>query len=304
MSKKICAVVVTYNRKFLLANNISSLLNQSNNIDSIIIVDNHSKDNTYEYILDKFGTNSHIDYIYLNDNIGGAGGFECGVKRAYEKDFDYIWLMDDDGHPRNNDTLRELVKIIKVKQLEGKPFILNSLVLFDDNTLSFYLFDNLKSKDRVLCYEKGGIIENEINPFNGTLISKELVKKIGFPNGDFFIKGDEYDYTMRAKSAGAFIATVVNSLYFHPVLSRNYTKILWRKAVSVQEAPWKEYYRIRNTTYMYYKCGKKMLSFNALIKKIIVLIFSNRKDKFRCMSMICKGYKDGVRGILGPTVKP
>ena len=42
------AVIVTYNRKELLSQNIEMLLKQTMTVDSIIIVDNCSSDGTYE----------------------------------------------------------------------------------------------------------------------------------------------------------------------------------------------------------------------------------------------------------------
>ena len=46
----ITAVIVTYNRKELLGQNIEMLLKQTISFDSIIIVDNCSTDGTFEYL--------------------------------------------------------------------------------------------------------------------------------------------------------------------------------------------------------------------------------------------------------------
>lgn len=37
-----------------------------------------------------------IFYFNTGRNLGGAGGFNFGVRKAYEAGYDYIWLMDDD----------------------------------------------------------------------------------------------------------------------------------------------------------------------------------------------------------------
>ena len=76
--------------------------------------------------------------------------------------------------------------------------------LFDTNVL----VDVLKKGDNDL-------IVNQINPFIGTLISAKLVEKIGYPNGQLFIRGDESDYRKLAEHAGAYIAAVLNSKYYH-----------------------------------------------------------------------------------------
>ena len=45
----------------------------------------------------------------MHENTGGAGGFHEGVKRAYKKGYDWLWLMDDDVEVKE-DTLEKLGK--------------------------------------------------------------------------------------------------------------------------------------------------------------------------------------------------
>ena len=49
----LAAVIVTYNRKNLLAENIEMLLKQSRYIDKIFVIDNCSTDGTYEFLCNK-----------------------------------------------------------------------------------------------------------------------------------------------------------------------------------------------------------------------------------------------------------
>ena len=49
---KICAIVVTYNRKILLKQSLQALLDQTVTDFDILVVDNASTDNTREYIDD------------------------------------------------------------------------------------------------------------------------------------------------------------------------------------------------------------------------------------------------------------
>ena len=94
--EKTATVVVTFNRKNLLKECLDSLLNLSEKPDSIIIVDNNSSDGTEEMLKENYLENKIFDYLRLRENSGGAGGFYYGMKRAYEKNFDWLWLMDDD----------------------------------------------------------------------------------------------------------------------------------------------------------------------------------------------------------------
>ncbi len=294
---KIAAVIVTYNRKELLSKNINKLLSQSYPLDSIIIVDNCSTDGTKEFILNEY-IDEKIDYLLLDKNIGGAGGFYTGSKRAFDMGFDFAWLMDDDGRPKNADTLDNIVK--KVEKIDNKLIILNSVVLSNENDLSFGMkagqtYDVIKTKA-----DQFGLIIDDISPFNGTFISKKLFETIGFPNKDFFIKGDETDFTRRARNAGCFIATVVDSLYYHPsVKCEKKIKFLWKSLVNDLEAPWKEYYKARNYTYM----SLKGISFFFFKRKIKSLISHDEFSKAR-IKMINRGIKDGKKGNLGIVVEP
>lgn len=98
--KKIAAVVVTYNRKEILLKNIESLLKQtcSSKLD-ILIIDNASTDGTVDYIYSYIKLNRLI-YKNTGKNLGGAGGFNYGIKEAYSMGYKYIWIMDDDTIPK------------------------------------------------------------------------------------------------------------------------------------------------------------------------------------------------------------
>ena len=214
---KICAVVVTYNRKELLEKQIIEILhNQELKIDAYYVIDNCSTDGTRSLVKEYEGT--VIKYCKTKSNCGGAGGFSYGLQRAFEDKYDWYILMDDDGRPMDKNCFENMKKHIVKKGYDSqKMYLLNSLVLSDNDTLSFGLghIERITELNSV-------VTENEvvgmINPFNGTWISSGLVEKIGVPNGDFFIKGDENDYLRRAQSAGAFVATIVDSMYFHPKL--------------------------------------------------------------------------------------
>ena len=93
---RIAAVVVTYNRKELLRECIEALLVQSMNQLDILLIDNASTDGTYEYVEDLVMENDTIYYMNTGSNLGGAGGFHYGLKEAYNRGYDYMWIMDDD----------------------------------------------------------------------------------------------------------------------------------------------------------------------------------------------------------------
>ena len=106
--------------------------------------------------------------------------------------------------------------------------------------------------------------------------------------------------------ASAYIATVMDSLYYHPKIEEKNTrslKIFNKKFKFFIEAPWKEYYRSRNYTFSYIKAGEKNIAKKLFIKRIIGAIVC-KCNRIKTIKMIVKGYKDGKNGRLGNTVKP
>lgn len=301
--KKVASVVVTYNRKELLVENLKMQFCQEYPVWQVFIIDNNSTDGTGEYlrslgILEK----ECVTYFKLEENIGGAGGFSFGTQVAYESGADYIWLMDDDGQAANEYTLQNLIESIPDRDY----LFLNSLVQTPDGKLSF----SLGGKQDTVLSIKAEFGENNIEgvvcPFNSTLISRELITKIGFPNKEFFIKGDENDFLFRSRQVGSYVATVLSSDYYHPQL-----KIKKRRICNVEvpisvEAPWKEYYRARNYAYMYKRARRYKAIFIELflIKVYAIILSEDSYNKLKTFKYVMKGIVDGVSERMGKRVSP
>ena len=299
------AVIVTYNRKELLSQNIEMLLKQTMTVDSIIIVDNCSSDGTYEYLKNCGWTTEPFLYLKTETNIGGAGGFYTGVKAAYEAGADWIVLMDDDGRMADEHTMEILYraarKLYDENRGERKLFV-NALV--QKGELLSFKIDHMYTVVEAMMAAKNGLIEGAANPFNGTLISRELVSEIGYPNKEFFIKGDEVDYKQRAFAAGAYVVTVTEAKYIHPRPETVEKTVMGVKVPFFVEAPWKEYYAARNFTYMYKLQGwYKGILFELIFVKLLAII-SLKCKKMETIKMLFKGVYDGWKGNLGDKVKP
>lgn len=121
------AVVVTYNRMELLKQNIKKLLEQSYPCD-ILVVDNASTDGTDKAMLSMEEAGMLL-YRNTEANLGGAGGFNFGMRWAVEAGYSYIWVMDDDCLP-SPDALEKLMEADKL--LDGNYGWLSSVALWTD----------------------------------------------------------------------------------------------------------------------------------------------------------------------------
>lgn len=194
MSFKIAAVIVTYNRKDLLKECVEALLNQTYSIFDIIIVDNASTDDTSDYI--KSIEDSRIRYCNTGRNLGGAGGFSFGMNLVLKESlYDYAWLMDDDTIPCK-DALQSFVR--KTQELEDKFSFLASVVKWTDGnscimnlqTPSPLAIQNVHALDLKL-------IEIEYSSFVSCFINLSIAREAGLPIKEFFIYGDDVEYTQR-----------------------------------------------------------------------------------------------------------
>ena len=94
---RVTAVVVTWNRKALLLECLDCLRRQTARAD-VLVVDNASTDGTGEALKPLIQA-GEIAYVNTGKNLGGAGGFQLGVKAAVEAGYDCVWIMDDDSMP-------------------------------------------------------------------------------------------------------------------------------------------------------------------------------------------------------------
>lgn len=302
----LAAVVVTYNRKGELCKNLEMLNRQTKQIDRVYIIDNCSTDGTKDFLEEKgFLGQSNIIYLKTDDNIGGAGGFYTGLRKAFEDGADWVVMMDDDGRPCDEYTIHELFNYgekIKAEGIaEGKLFV-NSLVICGDRLTS--KIGDLYTISEAEAEAKDGVLVGAAHPFNGTMVSRPLIKEIGYPNKEYFIKGDEVDYKQRAFDAGAFIVTVLASKYYHPYVPTEEKVLFGYKVPVCVEAPWKEYYTARNLTYTYKKKRRyKMIAFELIFVKLYAIL-TMKCQKRKTIKYLFNGLRDGWNGRLGPTVRP
>ena len=187
----VLAVVVTYNRIEILKKCIKALKKQDfDGRLSILVVDNCSKDGTHDFCTNQ----EDKDFIYYrsNENLGGSGGFNIGIKQACRYNFDYVWVMDDDCVPSNT-----AVKNFFMSNLElDKIGFLASKVKWADNSICKVNIPKRSIWKFVKKFE-GKPQRIIIASFVSILIPMKVVREVGFPIKDFFILADDYEYTRR-----------------------------------------------------------------------------------------------------------
>lgn len=202
-STRICALVVTYNRKALLKECLAAVVAQDFIPSTVVVIDNASTDGTEELFLGdgEFTSIPGLRYFRMEENLGGAGGFKEGIRRCVEAGCDWIWLMDDDCIAQPN-TLARLVRSLPVAYgLGGEPSFLASSVLGPEGEpMNVPVLDTRPTENGYADWYLGladGLVEIECATFVSLLINVRAVERLGLPIADFFIWGDDTEYTTR-----------------------------------------------------------------------------------------------------------
>lgn len=190
----VCAVVVTYNRLELLKDAVSSLKKQDYPCD-ILVIDNGSNDGTKEYLDREVGVS-----VIHQDNVGGAGGFFTGMKRACELGYKFVWIMDDDVIPER-DALSAIVKDYEfISSREEVGFICSQVLSekgFTANVPKIDMSPNETGYADWAKYLEKGIIRVKAATFVSVFIPCKRIFELGLPYKDYFIWGDDTEYTQR-----------------------------------------------------------------------------------------------------------
>ena len=245
-------VVVTYDRADLLEGMLDGLRRQDRLPDCVLVVDNASTDRTAEVLAAALDRDDlPLEVVTSPTNTGGAGGFHTGLRAAYDRGFDRFWLMDDDVVP-DPSCLRVLMEadadcLMAVREDRGGR-------LCEKAALRFDLRDPRALKPKTAMVETTygtreampERVELENVAFEGFMVRRRVVERIGLPDASYFIFYDDVDYALRARQAGFRIWAVRDA-------------VLVRQLDFDQQhdlGGWKGYYMYRNLFVVHLRYGE------------------------------------------------
>jgi rhamnopyranosyl-N-acetylglucosaminyl-diphospho-decaprenol beta-1,3/1,4-galactofuranosyltransferase len=285
-------VVVTYNRVELLKRLVKVLVGLPG-LDEILVLDNASTDGTGGW-LSQLGE-PRVRGRTLDHNSGGAGGFHEGLAWAVERGADLIWLMDDDGVP-DPDCLERLLAHADELDFWGP-------VVVDEDDADRLVFPiRLPGGTRVVHAMADvrraadqGLIRGIVIPFNGVLVTRELVERIGLPRAEFFIWGDDHEYRLRAGRAGARVATVVDARLQHPSVGALGTPMAFgRTTYNDTPSDLKHYCMARNNLLNLREYAGSLHAL-AFVAKTLWFYTFTRRDPGR-IRLSVRAWRDALRG--------
>lgn len=284
----VSAIVVTFNRLDLLKENLYCLLKQKFALDKIFVINNKSSDGTMEY-LDGID-NSKIIVKNLSKNLGGAGGFNYGLKFAYKNsNSDYFWLMDDDTMP-TVDSLDRL--ITSSNKLNGNfGFLSSNVKWWKDNSPCNVPGDLYHNWTELAEYS---MIRLTNATFVSVLIPRKALMSVGFPIKDFFIWGDDIEFTHRlSEYAPSYMVT--DSIVVHKSKNNGSSETIYN-CNSINRIIFSKYW-YRNLLYIdrkYFSNKRFIKEFLSLIVAWILIPFKSRNHRILRMINMGKGIFNGI----------
>lgn len=203
--------------------------------------------------------------------------------------------MDDDAEPQP-DALAELMKIATdPNNVYGSLAVAGSDTAWETTLLNPPLGKVTHVSDIPAQAEV------EMLPLLGLLVHRDLVAKIGVPDGDFFIAGDDAEYCVRARRAGAKIILAGRSHIKHPKSSASHVKLMGRQITYLSLPPWKRYYDTRNRLLIarkYYGLRLFTQTVPGSLVRLCVAI-AREPQKLAQVHAFFAGLFDGLLGIKG-----
>lgn len=302
-SEKLGCVVVTRNRFFLLQRCLNGLLNQTSPPDSLIVIDNGSEDETPSVFRQgRFKDDSRIHYVRIEGNTGGAGGFHAGIARAMELGCDWIMVMDDDGCPEPN-ALECLMAV------HPDPAAIHAAAALADSGDERELVWSVapvdgEDKGKVLIRVdelKGSVVPVLNAPFIGMLFHHSLIERIGLPDKDFFVSGDDADICARAWAHAGGVRLVPSAVVRHPRIERRRFNFGSRQVGVIALAPWRRYYDTRNRLviakrHFGYRLWTEALP-GTLLRWLVTLVV--QPDRLAQSAAFARGIFDALSGRMG-----
>lgn len=294
---KIAAVFATMNRAETAIACVKSLAAQSRALDSVIVADNDSEDQTAER-LEKMGELPFQLVVHrMPENQGNAGGVQAAMDLAFEQGADAVWILDDDSWPRPH-ALEEL--------LDGDwdPHCVRHPLQIDPTTQKFTW--PLQITDghggwRLIWSEaelpEGKRIKSRIT-WTGALLPKEVRIAVGAVNGALFIRGEDEEYPWRIEQAGFTQEAIRDSIMDHPGPQNVIQwKILGKRFFFEKGlADWKLYYKIRNMVWLKRQQNGNFKAIQMAAAYSVAAIFIDGPQRLALLkNAIC----DGWQGRLG-----
>lgn len=300
---RLVAIVVTCNRLAQLQAAIASLCaSPEAELSAIVVVDNGSTDGTLDWLENLNDMRLHL--LPLGENLGGAGGFEAGMRYAMDQlSPDWLLLMDDDSRPKPRALAHFHATPRNAAEAWAAAVTYPSGEICELNRPSCNPFWHVSSFLGTLTRGRAGFhISNatfvtsescaiDVASFVGLFVSRNIVDRIGYPDPSLFIYGEDVLYSLALREAGG-------QIQFDPNLGFEHDCASSLPGRSVFSPVWRAYYYHRNKI-LIYRCVSGILFWPILALFLLKWSFLQRHygaDAPAFRMLLRRAIRDGIKG--------
>lgn len=304
---QLAALVVTHNRKAQLRATLDRLLTEE--VDVVVVVNNASTDGTGAML--RAMADPRLYVISLARNIGGAGGFEVGL-RAVEARFNPAWcvLMDDDARPDRGALARFQSQSAQLEKAGYEAIAAG--VFYPDGRICemnrpsrnpfWHVADFLRTTFgqgrsgfhvRDADYARTAAVPIDAASFVGLFLSRAGLARAGYPDGELFLYADDVIYTLRLTQRGGRIGFLPDLRFEHDCTTHP------PDGGGIHRPLWKVYYNYRNALRAY-----RIVAGPVLFWPVLVLVFFKWRgrarhggaDRIAYLALLNLAVKDALTG--------
>lgn len=299
--QRLVAVVVTHDRLDKLRVTLGRLLaSPPRDLAAVLVVDNASSDGTGDWLAAQ--QDPRLAVLHSATNLGGAGGFEWGMRRAVARfDPDWIVVMDDDARPdpgalaafHARDRSENDAWAAAVRHPDGRICDINRPWLnpFRNRDVFWRTMGQGREGFHLTAPDYAGETVRPIDgaSFVGLFLSRGAIRRAGYPDGRLFVYGDDVLYTLHLRSLGGRIAFDPGLRFEHDFSTMNAEDRRFRPL-------WKSYYHYRNLLIVYRKAAG-WLFFPALVAVLPKWLLKTRNhggERGAFLRLLRRAVRDGL----------
>lgn len=243
MDLSLAIIILNYNDFEVTEENVDNLISLDINY-PIVIVDNNSKNKSFEYLLSKYSHNKNIFVIKNNNNNGYACGNNFGIKYITEKfkEIKYVCIMNPDVIVTYNNIFKNLIKKIEYREdiaLIAPLMILNNKLIGErlcwkipkpkelilGHSILINKMKGYNTSDNINIDSKDDSIgQVEVVPGSFFVIKNEILKEIGYLDENTFLYNEENILAIKLKNKNYKEMISINDYYFHNHQLKDYKK--------------------------------------------------------------------------------
>lgn len=296
--KKTGIVICNYNKREYVINCIQSVLESKTDDFDIFVVDNASTDDSVEAVKAAYG--DRVTLLVNQENLGGSGGFNTGIRKVLEEGYEYLYCLDNDVLVDEN-AVGALVNYLDAHEDTGVAGSIVYHMDYPQYVQQYGLDIDFEHFTAVTHYadflDDGSIPEvNECDTVAtcSVMIRTSCIKTtdIGIMPENNFIYWDDMEWIYRFTLAGFRVVTIRDSVVLHKMGSNT------RPANTFIN-----YYMWRNRMnfFMRYTPEEKIdtMSYRILSAVFDSLYESMYREEHNIMRTISYSFFDAVRGVRG-----